>query len=114
MITLSKDFIHMPLDEEVNAVGGHYVTVKEVRLPYQDREILYLIGYAVVDSSCCGVGGCGYAKVPGFLLDWKVKSNKGSHPVSRVEPVTDRETKKAVRHIIAREEGVRESMVDFE
>ena len=104
----------MPLDEEIQAIGGHYVSVKEMRLPYQGREILYVIGYAAVDSSCCGVGGCGYAKVPGFLLDWRAKSNEGQYPISQVEPITDRETRKAVRHIIAREEGVRESMVDFE
>lgn len=104
----------MPFDTEIQAIGGHYVTVKEVCLPYQDREILYVIGYAVVDSSCCGVGGCGYAKVPGYLLDWKTKSNEDQYPVSRVEPITDRETRKVVRHVIASEEGVRESMVDFE
>ena len=103
----------MPLDEEVNAIGGSYVAIKEVRLPYDDREILYVIGHAAVDASCCGVGGCGYAKVPGFLLGWKAGLSDSSHPVSHVEPITDREVRKAVRRIIAREEGVRESMVDF-
>ena len=103
----------MPLDEEVNAIGGSYVAIKEIRLPYEGREILYLIGHAAVDASCCGVGGCGYAKVPGFLLDWKAGLSDGSHPVSHVEPIADREVRKAVRRIIAREEGVRESMVDF-
>jgi len=104
----------MPLNEEINAIGGHYMTTKEVRLPYQDREILYLVGHAAIDSSCCGVGGCGYAKVPGFLLDWRTELTDARDPISRVEPISDRETKKAVRRIIAREEGIRESMVDFD
>jgi len=102
------------LDEEVRAIGGYYVPTKEVRLQYGDREILYLVGHAVVDSSCCGVGGCGYAKVPGFIREWKVRQADGSNPVTRVESITDRETRKAVRRIIAKEEGIRESMVDFE
>jgi hypothetical protein len=112
--TPSKSFVHLPLDEEIQAIGGYYASVKEVRLPYENREILYVVGYAVVDSSCCGVGGCGYAKVPGFLLDWRARYEKRGQPISQVEPITDRETKKAVRRIIAREEGIRESMVDFE
>ena len=114
MTILTKEYTHMPLDEEVNAVGGHYVAVKEVRLPYRRREVLYLIGHASVDASCCGAGGCGYAKVPGFLLKWRYKENASGRPVSRVIPITDKETKRVVRRTIAREEGVRESMVSFE
>ena len=108
-----KTFVHMPLDEEVRAIGGHYVNVREVVFPYGDRKILYVLGHAAIDSSCCGVGGCGYAKVPGFVLDWKSDSDENNHPVSRMEPITDRTTKKAVRQMIAKAEGIRESMVDF-
>ncbi len=114
MNVASKDFIHPELNEEVTAIGGHYVPVKEIRLPFQDRQILYIAGYAIVDSSCCATGGCGYAQVPGFILDWKCKVSKEKNPVSRVEPIHDRATRKVIRQLIEKEEGIRQSMVDFD
>ena len=51
--------------------------------------MLYLVGYAVVDNSCCGVGGMAYALVPGFVLDWKSKTNDDGLAISLVEPVDD-------------------------
>ena len=36
----SRDYTHHELNEEVTAIGGHYVLTKEVRLPFQDREVL--------------------------------------------------------------------------
>jgi len=83
------DFTHPVLDREVTAIGGHYVFTGERRLPYKDREILYFIGYAVVDTSCCGIGGCAYALVQGFVRKWKYKKNSEDLPVSQIEPIRD-------------------------
>ena len=52
-----QDFTHPELGQEVTAIGGHYVFGKEIRWPFSNREILYFVGYAVLDSTCCGVGG---------------------------------------------------------
>ena len=87
--TETMDFAHPVLGREVTAIGGHYVFTGERRLPYQDREILYFIGYAVVDTSCCGVGGCAYALVQGFIRKWKYKKNSSDLPVSQIEPIRD-------------------------
>lgn len=114
MSDASKDFTHPQLDEEVTAIGGHYVPVKEVLLPFQDRRVLYIAGYAAVDTSCCATGGCGYAKVPGYILDWKCKTGKENRPVSSVEPIRDRAARKQIRQLIEKAEGIRQSMVDFD
>lgn len=42
---------HLPLNIEIRAIAGHQVVTGEIRLPFKDREILYLTGYSVVDSS---------------------------------------------------------------
>ena len=63
-----REYIHHELNCEVTAIGGHYVLTKEVRLPFQGQEVLYVVGYAVVDNSCCGVGGMAYAVYRG--LSW--------------------------------------------
>ena len=67
---VSMDFIHPLMNEQVLAIGGYYTIAKEEKLVYKDREVLYLVGYAVLDNSCCGPGGCGYAIVPGYIVDW--------------------------------------------
>ena len=70
-----KDFVHPDLGREVTAIGGYYVFDREIRLPYNGREILYFVGYAVLDSSCCGAGGCAYVFVPGFIIQWKYQKS---------------------------------------
>jgi hypothetical protein len=94
------DFVHPTLGRQVTAIGGHYVFVRERRLPYLGREIWYLIGYAVVDTSCCGMGGCAYWLVQGFILRWKYKKNDRELPVSRVEPIRDVRLQKDIRRLI--------------
>jgi hypothetical protein len=43
----------------------------------------------VVDTSCCGIGGCAYALVRGFIRKWKYKKNSNDLPVSQIEPIRD-------------------------
>lgn len=106
---MKKEYIHQRLNQEVTAIGGHYVLMKkEVRLPLQGREVLYVVGYAVIDTSCCGIGGCAYALVPGFILDWRYKTNEDGLAVSQVEPIHDEAIQKEVRWLIEREEAVQQ------
>jgi hypothetical protein len=100
------EFIHQQLNQEITAISGEYVLVKEVRLPFQGREILYIVGHALFDSTCCGVSGCAYALVPGFILEWKVKQNTSGLPVSKVEPVRSSELQEDLRKLIADNEIV--------
>ena len=101
-----REYIHHELNREVTAIGGHYVLTKEVRLPFEGREILCVVGYAVVDSPCCGVGGMAYALVPGFVLDWKSTTNNEGLATSLVEPVEDQVTQREIRQLIERKEVV--------
>jgi len=103
---LIKEYIHQELNQEVTAIGGHYVLAKEVHLPFRGREVLYLVGYAAFDTTCCGAGGCAYALVPGVILDWKGKTSKDGSPVSRVEPIRDQAVQEEVRRLIEQREMV--------
>jgi len=114
METASRDFTHPVLDEEVRALSGFYMPIKEVRLPYGDRQVLYVLGHGEVDNSCCTEGGCGYISVTGYVLDWKSRTDNNGRAVSRVEPITDRGTRKDLRRRIANEEGAQVSMIQFE
>jgi len=100
------DFVHPELGREVTAIGGHYVFGKEIRLPYVRRVILYYVGYAVLDSACCGVGGCAYVFVPGFIRQWQYRKNRNDCFVSKVEPIRDPAVQKEVKSMIQKMEMV--------
>lgn len=105
------DYVHPELGSEITAIGGHYVFVKEIRLPFRDREILYFVGYGVLDSACCGVGGCAYVLVAGFIRHWKYKRDQNDAAISQVEPIRDEMIQKEVRRLIQKREMV--SQVTF-
>ena len=100
------EFAHPKLGQEVSAIGGHYVFGKEIRLPYNGREILYFVGYAVLDSTCCGVGGSAYVLVAGYIKRWKFKENQNDRPVSQVEPIQERIEQKLIKKVIQKKEMV--------
>ena len=100
------DFAHPELGREVAAIGGHYVFGKEIRLPYNKRELLYFVGYAVLDSACCGVGGIAYVLVAGFIQNWKYKLDHASRVISRIEPISDPAVQKDIRKAIQKKEMV--------
>ncbi|UCH22075.1 MAG: hypothetical protein JSU83_02135 [Deltaproteobacteria bacterium] len=100
-----QDYVHPKLGQEITAIGGHYVFGKEIRLPYNGREVLYFVGYAVLNSTCCGVGGCAYVLVPGFIQAWKYKKSEDAL-VSKIEPIHDSIVQQEIRRVIQRKEMV--------
>jgi hypothetical protein len=105
------DFIHPVLNKAVRTISGHYILSQEKRLAYNGREVLYLIGCAVVDTSCCGPGGCSYALVPGYIKEWKYRLTPDNLSVTQVSPVRNKDVQKALRRLIMEKEPVLQ--VDF-
>jgi hypothetical protein len=99
-----REHIHQPLDEEVTAIGGSYRLVKEERFEIDGREVLYIVGHGIFDTTCCGAGGCAYAIVPGYVVDWKTITNEDGLSVSTVEPIaTDKDQREISLQIKSRE-----------
>ena len=105
---MTRAYVHQDLNQEVTAIGGHYVLLKEVRLPFQGREVLYLVGVAAFDTTCCGPGGCGYAIVPGFIVSWKARRNLAGLALSQVEPIHDPAVQEVLRRLIVKRELVQQ------
>jgi hypothetical protein len=97
---LTVDYIHQPLNQEITAISGHYILTEEVRLPFENREILYLKGYAVMDTSCCGSKGCAFVHVKGFIIDWKAEMNTEGLEVTQVEPISEEGFRKRIRKLL--------------
>jgi hypothetical protein len=105
---MAEQYVHQELNRDITAIGGSYVLVKEARLPFGSREILYVVGRAVFDTACCGAGGCAYALVSGFVLAWKSKSNENNLSVSEVEPIRDTGLQEQVQRLIEGKEIVQQ------
>lgn len=85
---MTREYKH-ELNKEVRSISGGYELEKEGRLQVGGEEVLYIVGNAVVDSACCGVGGCRYALVPGYVRRFRFRQDQQGLWVSEVEPVTD-------------------------
>ncbi|MFC1890019.1 hypothetical protein ACFL4G_09695 [Thermodesulfobacteriota bacterium] len=91
------EYLHEPLNEEITSIAGHYTIDKEERLAFKGREVLYVVGHAIVDSSCCGTTGCRYAMVQGAIIDWHAKTGDRGLPVTMVERISDPAEREAIK-----------------
>jgi hypothetical protein len=96
-------YIHEELDKEIQFIAGNYRIIEENLLPYKGRDILYVIGIAVVDNSCCGTGGCRFIRVPGYIISWKGTTDGSNLPVSTVEPIKEEEEQKDIKSLLDKE-----------
>jgi hypothetical protein len=109
---MSAKYTHLELGKDVDAgISGYYTPEKEIRLQHNGREVLCVVGNAVVESSCCGSGSWRYAVVPGYLVSWQNRKNEAALPVSEVELIQDEEAQNNLRRIIKTDENA--SLISF-
>ncbi len=101
---MAAEYIHTVPNSRVESISGHYVIEKEVRLPYKGREVLVALGYAMVDKSCCGSGGCRFANVPGYIVGWHAKTAADGSHVSDVEPIENESERAEISDLIDKTE----------
>ncbi len=99
-----RQYAHQKLGEDYGGIAGYYTPLKEIRLDYKGRQILYIVGRAVIESSCCGTGNWPYALVPGYIIEWQQSINPNGLPLTSVELIEDPEVKKDLLNIIRRRE----------
>lgn len=108
-----SEYTHLMLNEDIRAIGGYYTPAKEERLKYKGREVLYIVGQANLDSSCCGSGCWCYTNVPGYAVNWKFKINENGLPVSEIEPVTDKKEQEEIKKLIRASDSQAESVCEI-
>ena len=96
------------LNREVRSISGGYEMEMEGKIRIDGREVLYVVGNGVVDSSCCGVGGCRYALVPGYVRQFKTRQDEQGLWISEVEPIIDRVTRQEITRVLMETEIVQQ------
>ncbi|MBW2061979.1 MAG: hypothetical protein JRI95_10515 [Deltaproteobacteria bacterium] len=107
-----RKYIHLEPGEEVESISGHYEVEKELRFSVGDREVLCVLGYTAWDKSCCGVGGCRYIMVPGYIVNYKNQKDDHGLFTTEVEMINDQDEKKKIKELI-KDTGEYVQMVDF-
>ncbi len=105
-------FIHPELDQPVEFFGGSYRLTEEGILPFCGKAVLYFVGVAGLDSSCCGRGGCAFIKIPGFVLSRERKKDESGRLISEVFPVAPGEDRERISKIL-QERYPEVSQIDF-
>ena len=103
--------IHCALGQDIESIAGHYSLEKEGQLPYNGRQVYYYTGYSVIDTSCCGPGGCGFAFVVGYIANWKNGKTDDGNVTSDIEPITNSEEKQDISKLLL--ESVPVQQVNF-
>jgi hypothetical protein len=57
------------LGREIEAPSGYYQPMEEAWLEVQGRKVLYVLGMACIEASCCGVGSWSYLRVEGYTAE---------------------------------------------
>ena len=96
------EFTHPMLNETVQSISGQYTLVEEGSLEYGGRDVLFVVGVALVDNSCCGTGGCFFIHVPGYLIKRATKTSSDGRQISLVEPVAEGPERDEIRAILDR------------
>ena len=96
-----RQYTHQELWADNTSLSGYYSPFKEVKQNYQGRTVLYIVGHAAINNSCCGISNWEYVLVPGYLVDWHVSHDQKGLPVSTVEPINDSGVRQDLTRIIA-------------
>lgn len=92
---------HQELEREILSIAGHYKILEEGKIAYGNREFLYIMGGAAVESACCGSGGCQFVHVPGYIISWKTQTTAEGLFMSEVEPVAPLRERQGIRRLLA-------------
>lgn len=104
------DYEH-PVGDRVEYVNGAYQLTAIKTRSIAGRDILYCLGEALLDNSCCGATGLAYALVIGELVGDQARLTPLGRVVSRVNMIADTDAEAAIRATLLQIEPV--STVNF-
>ena len=94
------EYVHLPQGSDAHSGHGVKAHWDERTVRHGDRDVLYLLTDAVVDTVCCGDRVFHYATVLGFVTDWRSKVTEGGYPVSLIEPIADEEAQRDIESLL--------------
>jgi len=97
-----RSYIHKEIDQQINTISGYMMYLEEIQLNFRGRNVLCVIGVGVVDNACCGIGGCTFIEVPGFVVSWKNSVDMSSRVMSEIESIKSEMDKSEIKLMLDR------------
>jgi hypothetical protein len=95
-----REYTHPELGREVRSISGYYLPIEEHVFAYNDREVIYVLGDACIEASCCGSKSWVYIQVPGFLVRRHIRVSHDILPISEVESIEGREDRHSIYQVL--------------
>lgn len=96
-------YVHLPEGNDQHSGHGVQAHWKEQTISHGDRDVLYLVTDAVIDTVCCGDRVFHYATVLGYVTEWQSSHTESGQPVTEVEPVTGEAAKEEIEALLKAE-----------
>jgi len=97
-----REFTHPELGREVRSISGYYLPFEEHIFEYNGQEVVYVIGDACVEASCCGTKTWVYIQVPGFIVRKHIRVRQDMLPVSEIEIIENNEDRHGIYLALAK------------
>jgi hypothetical protein len=94
---------YLPEDcgKEIVAPSGYYQPVECGLLEHAGKRVLFTLGAACIEASCCGVGSWKYVRVEGIVVgEESPVLESGGEPID-IDTIEDDQTKRAIRKLIS-------------
>jgi hypothetical protein len=96
----SARYVPEDLGCEVAAPSGYYQPLEEAFLGLSGKRLLYILGTACIDASCCGTSSWQYLRVEGFVVENDSPQSKGDADYVEVDTIEDDADKAAIRELL--------------
>jgi hypothetical protein len=77
------------LGKEFAAPSGYYQPLEEKIIDHGKRRLLYTLGTACIEASCCGVGSWDYVRVEGYVIEPGSHRDAGEARQIEIDTVED-------------------------
>ena len=81
---------------EVVVPSGYYQPIKEDLVAFDGKQVLYVLGSACVEASCCGIGSWAYVRVEGFVVGEEDPGDESDRKSTQIDTITAERDKAAI------------------
>jgi hypothetical protein len=81
---------------EVAAPSGYYQPLEQGLLEYEGKRVLYTLGSACIEASCCGTASWNYLRVEGFVVEDRAADRPADGQPLEIDTVEGSGDKKAI------------------
>ena len=100
-----QQYIHQSVSE-TESIDDWEEMVREKKIEFSDKELLYVIGSYAAASTGCNCGSPFYISVPGYISSWKSSKDDKGRWITEVEPITDERSKDEIWELLYHKEGI--------